>query len=178
VLHLWGARAQNGARLGISAAFSAIALFIFFTYSRTDAIYLLNLLACLLLLAQQQISRKLLPSPLVPSAAHGAMIVAGLVALWVYVSCWVLTTYKGFAVTGSWALLALAGFLAGFMLKERAYRLTSLFILGFALVKIFAYDIWEIEEFYRWITAFIVGAVCIGVGFIYTRYSDKIKSWL
>jgi hypothetical protein len=179
VLHLWGAAARCGVRLAIGSAFTTIALFILLiTYSREQIVYLPNLLACLLLLAQQQLGKRLFANEIVGPAANGLIIVAGLASLWVYVSCWALLEFKGFSLTASWGLTALAAFAAGFILRERAYRLTGLAILACALVRIFVVDIWELEIMVRWLTAFILGAVCIALSFVYNRYRETIKSWL
>jgi len=124
------------------------------------------------------LSKRLFPNPIVGSGANNLMIVTGLISFWVYVSCWALLEYKGFSLTASWALTALAAFVVGFVLRERAYRLTGLAILACALARIFIFDIWELEIMYRWLTAFILGAVCIALGFVYNRYRETIKSWL
>jgi hypothetical protein len=153
-------------------------LLIFFFHTRELTVYWPNALACLLFLAQQQIGKRLREGGTTAKGGFNWIISGGVIALWVYVSSRVLLDFSSSALSATWAIYALAVFAAGFALRERAYRLLGIGILACAIIRIFVIDIWAFEEFYRWLTLFITGAVLILLGFVYNRYQDKIKSWL
>lgn len=181
LLYVWGARIGNATRLWISGVLTSMGLLIFTWHCiRRDpaAVYLPNLLACLLMLAQQQIGKRLLQGGTLGQSGFGWLITGGVLALWFLVSRWVAVDYGHFALTGSWGIYALAVFGAGFALRERAYRLLGLGILGCAVLKLGASDIWKLAPNSRWITLLVLGAVLIVLGFVYNRFQEKIKSWL
>jgi len=47
-----------------------------------------------------------------------------------------------------------------------------------ALAKIVLLDVWGLELVYRVISFMVLGAVLLVIGFLYTRYQDKIREWL
>jgi hypothetical protein len=84
----------------------------------------------------------------------------------------------GFYLTAGWSLLACALFVFGMLLRERIYRLAGLGLLCLALAKIVLLDVWGLELAYRVISFMVLGIVLLLIGFLYTRYQDKIREWL
>jgi uncharacterized membrane protein len=39
-------------------------------------------------------------------------------------------------------------------------------------------DVWGLELVYRVISFMVLGVVLLVIGFLYTRYQDKIREWL
>jgi hypothetical protein len=87
-------------------------------------------------------------------------------------------TPGGFYLTAGWSLLACAIFILGMLLRERIYRFSGLGLIAVALVKIVVLDVWGLELFYRIISFMVLGVVLLLIGFLYTRYQDKIRDWL
>jgi uncharacterized membrane protein len=87
-------------------------------------------------------------------------------------------TPGGFYLTAGWSLLAFAIFILGMLLRERIYRFSGLGLITLALAKIVILDVWGLELAYRIISFMVLGLVLLFIGFVYTRYQDKIRDWL
>jgi Predicted membrane protein (DUF2339) len=87
-------------------------------------------------------------------------------------------TPGGFYLTAGWSLLACAIFILGMLLRERIYRFSGLGLITLALVKIVILDVWGLALIHRIISFMVLGAVLLVIGFLYTRYQDKIRDWL
>jgi hypothetical protein len=101
-------------------------------------------------------------------------------ALWI-AAIVIVGTSQNFNVQ-QWVLIfsALGSLLivAGFLLRNRIYRLAGLLVLGAALVKLFVVDIWTLGMLYRISSLFVLGAILTLLGFLYARYQETIKKWL
>jgi len=75
-------------------------------------------------------------------------------------------------------VLALAVFAAGFALRERMYRWLGLAVLAGALARVVFLDVWQLALAYRVLAFMALGVVLIVLGYIYTRWQDKIREWL
>jgi hypothetical protein len=141
-------------------------------------VYLPNLLVILGLLAQAQIARRYFDRyPLDSNIQHALVLVGGL-TLWLFVSRWVLEMASGFYLTASWSVLALGLFSTGLWLHERMYRWLGLGILACALGRVVIFDVWKLEAIYRILSFMALGIVLLVLGFIYSKYQEKIKEWL
>lgn len=177
-LYLWGAWKQNGMRLVLSGAITLMGLMVFFFVTRgQSAVYWPNWIACVLILASQQIGKRLLADGHPGRAGFNWMIGAGILALWVLVSRWMKVDFGGFSLTAAWGIYALVVFGTGFALRERAYRLLGLTILSVSIVKVM-FDVWHLGALSRIISFTVLGIVLLLLGFVYTRYQEKIKNWL
>jgi len=139
-----------------------------------------NLLALLgVLAAQQGVARWPQRFELPPEAPSTAIFMTGL-ALWLFVSRWVVLQSSGehFYITASWAALAFLLFAAGFMLRERMHRWLGLGILACAVGRVFFFDVWKLATIYRILSFMALGVVLLALGFIYNKYQDKIRQWL
>jgi hypothetical protein len=139
----------------------------------------LNLLPMLLTLGLQQLSRRV-PGhyPLSPDW-QTTMILVGGTGLWLFLSRWVMVASGGrFLITVTWAGLALVIFTTGFLLHERIYRWLGLGILACAIGRVCVFDVWALEPFYRILSFLALGCALLAVGFLYTKYQDRIKQWL
>ena len=145
---------------------------------RQDAVAFQNLFAILILAAAQFTARK--KSDLLPEAAHNSWIAVNSGALWLFVSWWVIDHSAGahFYLTASWAILAFVMFGIGFALHERAYRWAALAILGCSLVRVAMLDVWRLETIYRIFSFLALGVVLLALGYVYTRFQEKIAKWL
>ena len=62
--------------------------------------------------------------------------------------------------------------------RERMYRWIGLGMLAVALGRVFVFDVWKLETLYRILSFFALGVVLLVLGFIYSKYQEKIKEWL
>ena len=77
-----------------------------------------------------------------------------------------------------WAVYAAALIVLGIVRRNRWLRLSGLGLLAVPIVKLFAYDAFELEQGYR-VAAFIgLGALLVLGGFLYQRYSRVIRGFL
>ncbi|MGZ5567819.1 MAG: DUF2339 domain-containing protein, partial [Limisphaerales bacterium] len=107
-----------------------------------------------------------------------AMIVAGLLSLWLLLSRWVIELSGGSVyLTAAWAGLALVTIALGFAFRERMYRWIGLAILACALGRV-VMDVWNLELIYRILSLLALGVVLLALGFVYNKYQEKIREWL
>jgi uncharacterized membrane protein len=81
-------------------------------------------------------------------------------------------------MTTSWAGYAFVLFLAGFLLQERRQRWCALAVLLAAVVRVFAVDFWNMSGGFRVLTFVVLALVTLGLGFLYARYAERLKTLL
>ncbi len=179
VLFLVAGWRQSQELLIFSAAFTLTALVRFWLpLTGATTVYWPNLLAILLLLAQQQIARRLPGKYRLPSEIQTTVIILGGLSLWYYLSRWILQKSDGFYLTAGWSGLALALFIVGMAFRERVYRWLGLAVLACAMGRVVFSDVWKLEPIYRVLSFMALGIVLLVLGFIYNKYQEKIKEWL
>jgi len=72
--------------------------------------------------------------------------------------------------------LALLG--VGFPLRERVLRLQGLALLLACILKLFVYDLRNLETMYRILSFIALGLIMLGVSWIYTRYREQVQKLL
>jgi uncharacterized membrane protein len=175
----WAGRKRSREALFFSAPYTVTALVLFWLpLMEAPRVYWPNLVAIVTLLGQRQIARRQPDRYELGPEVHGAIILAGGLSLWLFVSRWVLEQASGFYLTASWSALALALFACGIFLRERMYRWLGLGILTCALGRVLIFDVWKLETIYRVLSFMALGIVLLVLGFIYNKYQEKIKQWL
>jgi uncharacterized membrane protein len=178
-IFLWSGLRRSQEALLFGAAYTATALTLFWLpLIEAPTVYFPNLLVIVVLLAQRQIARRLPDRYPLDPGIHNAVILVGALSLWLFVSRWVLEIASGFYLTASWSLLALALFAIGLGLRERMYRWVGLGVLACALGRVVIFDVWKLETVYRILSFMALGIVLLVLGFIYSKYQEKIKEWL
>ncbi len=176
-----GGATKNQEALVFSALYLAVAFALWFTrsWATNDAVNWANALAIIAVFAAQQIVRGLPARFTLPPHTDSVIILAAGMALWIFVSRWVvITSGAHFLVSVSWAALAASLFAAGFVLRERMHRWLGLGILAFAVGRVFFSDVWKLEPIYRILSFMALGIVLLALGFVYNKYQDKIRQWL
>jgi hypothetical protein len=171
---------KNREGLQCGAVLTAAGFWLFwFPFQDEPVVYWPNLLAIVLLLGQQRLARRLPEHFEFKEGLHTTMILLGGLSLWRFTSKWVLSLQEnGFNLTVAWAVLALMLFVAGLLLSERIYRWLGLSVLGCALGRVMIIDVWKLETLYRILSFMALGIVLLILGFIYSKYEQKIKEWL
>jgi uncharacterized membrane protein len=120
------------------------------------------------------------------------LVVANFLSLW-WLSAEVITSVDSdfFAVSGEiadnvkslslsilWALYAAVLIILGMARGWRWVRLAGLALLAVPVVKLFVYDVFELEQGYR-VAAFLsLGAILVAGGFLYQRFRGAIREFL
>jgi hypothetical protein len=180
---VWSGWRRNSEALLFSAVFTGSALVLFWlpligAPVETRMVYWPNLCVIVTLLGQRQLAQRLPGRYGLSQPIHNTIILIGGVSLWRFVSAWVLESASGFYLTASWSLLALGLFTCGIVLRERSYRWLGLGILACALTRVAVFDIWRLQSLYRVLSLMALGIVLLVLGFIYSKYQEKIKEWL
>jgi len=179
LIFLWSGWRRSREGLLFGAAFTATAVALFWPpMIEGPTVYIPNLMVILALLGQREMARRLPQRYPLDAGIHNAVIVIGGLSLWLFVSRWVLEIASGFYLTASWSLLALALFSTGWVLRERMYRWIGLGVLACALGRVVIFDVWKLETVYRILSFMALGIVLLVLGFIYSKYQEKIKEWL
>ena len=167
-----------------SATYSIAGLACFwFPPHEASIVYFPNLLALLLLLIQQQLAKRHSDRAAIPAQAQAAAIIAGGLSLWFLLTRWVIEIAERHQeryglLTASWSVFALLLFLCGMPLRERLYRWMGLAVLACSLGRAALFDVWKLEAVYRVLSFAALGVVLLVLGFLYTKYQEKIKEWL
>lgn len=85
---------------------------------------------------------------------------------------------SGSLLTVAWGLEGVALLGAGFPLRERILRLSGLLLLGVCILKVFVYDLRELEALPRIVSFVVLGLVLLGVSLIYTRFREQLRRYL
>ena len=77
---------------------------------------------------------------------------------------------SGGVLTMAWAVEALALLGAGFPLRDRLQRLSGLALFLACVLKLFLYDLRELETVNRILSFIVLGLILVGVSWMYTRF--------
>jgi hypothetical protein len=80
--------------------------------------------------------------------------------------------------TVAWGLQGLGLLSAGLPLRERAMRLAGLVLLLVCVLKLFVWDLRNLEMPFRILSFLVLGVILIGVSFVYSRYREHISRYL
>jgi uncharacterized membrane protein len=81
-------------------------------------------------------------------------------------------------LTVAWAAEGVALLGIGFPLSQRVLRLQGLVLLLICILKLFLFDLSNLETLYRILSFVALGVILLGVSWIYTRFQDQIKKLL
>jgi uncharacterized membrane protein len=85
---------------------------------------------------------------------------------------------SGGLLTTSWGLEGLALLGLGFALRDRILRLEGLALFLVCIVKLFFYDLRNLETVYRILSFIVLGLILLAVSWIYTRFREHIRRLL
>jgi hypothetical protein len=102
--------------------------------------------------------------------------ISGVASALVAVLLW--SKISGGMLTVAWRFEGLALLGCGFGLRERVLRLQGLAMLLVCILKLFLYDLRNLETLPRILSFVALGAIMLGVSWIYTRFRDQLKSLL
>ena len=85
---------------------------------------------------------------------------------------------SGGLLTVAWGMQGVLLLAAGFPLRERFLRLPGLALLLGCILKLFLYDLRNLESFYRILSFIALGVILLAVSWVYTRFRDRIGEYL
>jgi uncharacterized membrane protein len=101
-----------------------------------------------------------------------SFMAAGLAAALIY------HEVSGSMLTISWGLEGVALLAAGFPLRDRVLRLSGLAILAGCIAKLFAWDLRNLDTLPRIFSFIVLGALLVGVSWVYTRFRESVQRYL
>ncbi len=109
-----------------------------------------------------------------PSRWQGASITVAALCAWAVLTARMTLSFEGaFTLAASWSFFAALLFVAGLTLHEKVYRWLGLAILVCTLGRIALLDIWQLDSLGRAVSALCLGAVLLGIGYLYNRFHAK-----
>jgi uncharacterized membrane protein len=85
---------------------------------------------------------------------------------------------SGSVLTVAWGLEGVSLLIAGFPLRDRILRLSGLALFLVCILKLFFYDLRQLDTPYRILSFIALGVILMGVSWIYTRFRDQVKRYL
>lgn len=129
------------------------------------------------------------PSGLEDAVPVGAVNAANLAAL-AYLSLEVFGFYHGWGerlglannirnaiqmtLSVIWTVYAIGLIVAGFIWKNRSLRFMAIVIFAVTILKVFLFDLANLDTIYRIISFIVLGGLLVVVSFLYQRYKDRI----
>lgn len=80
--------------------------------------------------------------------------------------------------TVAWGVEGVGLLVAGFPLRDRNLRLSGLSLFLICIMKLFFYDLRNLETMYRILSFIVLGLIMVSVSWIYTRFHDHVKRLL
>ncbi len=85
---------------------------------------------------------------------------------------------SGGVLTVAWGGEAMALLGAGFPLRDRFQRLSGLFLFLICVLKLFLYDLRQLETINRILSFIVLGLILVSVSWIYTRFRSRLQRYL
>ena len=82
------------------------------------------------------------------------------------------------SLTTLWAVYASGLLIVGIAAKTRQVRLAGLGLLLVPVVKVFAYDVFQLEQIYRVVAFLGLGGLLLAGGYLYHRFSQAIRGFI
>ncbi len=101
-----------------------------------------------------------------------SVLASALVALMLYYEV------SGAVLTVAWGVQAALLMAAGFWARDRVLRLSGLLLLLNCILKLFFYDLRHLDTISRIFSFIVLGAVMVGVSWVYTRFRKQIERYL
>jgi uncharacterized membrane protein len=84
----------------------------------------------------------------------------------------------GSVLTVAWGVEAVALLAAGFALRDRVLRLSGLALFFICTLKLFFWDLRNLETLPRIVSFIVLGLLLVAVSWVYTRFRDQVQRFL
>ena len=85
---------------------------------------------------------------------------------------------SGRLLTMAWAAEGLVLLAIGFPVRDRILRLSGLTLFLVCILKLFLYDLRQLETLYRILSFIVLGLILVTVSWVYTRFRDRVHRYL
>jgi uncharacterized membrane protein len=85
---------------------------------------------------------------------------------------------SGSLLTVAWGAQGVLLLAAGFPLRDRVLRLSGMALFGGCILKLFAYDLRNLETLPRIFSFIVLGLILVGVSWLYTRFREQLQRYL
>ena len=85
---------------------------------------------------------------------------------------------QNLSLTALWLVYAVILLVVGIARRSRAVRLGGLILIAVSIIKVFVYDVFTLQPVYRIIAFIGLGILLLVGGFLYQKYSARIKEFL
>jgi hypothetical protein len=85
---------------------------------------------------------------------------------------------SGSMLTVAWGIEGVGLLTAGFPLRDRTLRLSGLALFLVCILKLFFYDLRQLETLYRILSFIVLGLILVSVSWVYTRFRDRVHRYL
>ena len=85
---------------------------------------------------------------------------------------------SGRLLTVAWGLEGAVLLAAGFPVRERSLRLSGLALLLVCILKLFLFDLRQLETPYRILSFIVLGVLMLAVSWVYTQFRERIQRFL
>jgi uncharacterized membrane protein len=85
---------------------------------------------------------------------------------------------SGSVLTVAWGLEGVALLAAGFALHDRVPRISGLALLLGCILKLFLWDLRNLDTLPRIFSFIVLGLLLVGVSWVYTRFRDEVRRYL
>ncbi|MHB8984060.1 MAG: DUF2339 domain-containing protein, partial [Carboxydocellales bacterium] len=91
---------------------------------------------------------------------------------------WNLEEAKQLTLSAVWAIYSILLVVIGIIKRYKPIRLFSMVLFGVTILKVFLFDLSNLDTIYRIMSFLILGVILIGVSFLYQRFKHQISSQL
>tara|TARA_B100001123_G_scaffold333096_1_gene375899 strand:+ start:1745 stop:3619 length:1875 start_codon:yes stop_codon:yes gene_type:complete len=85
---------------------------------------------------------------------------------------------KSLSLSLLWAVYASIILISGIVFKLPKFRVSGLLLLAIPVIKLFLYDTFQLDQIYRVVAYFSLGAILLLGGLLYQRFNSHIKEYL
>ncbi|MBS0658761.1 MAG: DUF2339 domain-containing protein [Verrucomicrobia bacterium] len=77
-----------------------------------------------------------------------------------------------------WTLYALLLMVVGLWRRDRLVRMGALIVFALTIGRVLIYEAWSLGPLYRMASFMVLGFVLLLLGWVFTKYQDKLREWL
>lgn len=81
------------------------------------------------------------------------------------------------SLTILYAVYAVALVSAGVATRTAINRILGLMLMGFVVLKLYFFDVWQLDRLYRMLAFVALGVLLLSTSFLYSRFRSIIESW-
>lgn len=89
-----------------------------------------------------------------------------------------LTFAQNFSLSFIWLIYSIVLIGIGIILKYKPMRLAAIAFLWIIVLKVFVFDTWNLQQLYRIGSYISLGVILLVIGYLYTRFQERIKEFL